>query len=97
MLLIMMLLWNTTISYTYFERINKAQVPSIYNTWSTFSNLMTLCFIFILMYSLFNQNEEQSKMDGFLYIIGFFSLFITGIQQTILDNYMVDTDVTNAK
>lgn len=96
-LLVMMLLWDTTISYTYFERINKAQVPSIYNTWSTFSNLMTLCFIFILMYSLFNQSKEQSKMDGFLYIIGFFSLFITGIQQTILDNYMVDTDVTNAK
>lgn len=90
-LLIMMLLWDTTLAYTYSKRINQSQVPSIYKMWNTFSNLMLLSFICILMYGFYN---KDSNMEGFLYIVGFFSLFITGIQQTILDNYMVDTDST---
>lgn len=91
-LLIMMLLWDTTLSYKYFERMNKQEIPNIYYSWSIFSNLMTLSFILLLLYNLLYANEDKTQISGFLYIIGFFSLFIIGIQQTILDNFMVDKD-----
>ena len=91
-LLIMMLLWDTTISYKHFERINKNEIPPIYNTWSQFSNLMILSFILLMLYNLLYNDDDKQKISGFLYIIGFFSLFIIGIQQTILDNFMVDKD-----
>lgn len=91
-LLIMMLLWDTTISYKHFERINKNEIPVIYNTWSLFSNLMILTFILLMLYNLLYNDDDKQKISGFLYIIGFFSLFIIGIQQTILDNFMVDKD-----
>ena len=90
-LLIMMLLWDTTISYKYFERINKQEIPNIYYSWSFFSNLMMLSFVLLLLYNLLYENEDKKQISGFLYIIGFFSLFIIGIQQTILDNFMVDS------
>ena len=90
-LLIMMLLWDTTISYKYFERINNQEIPNIYYSWSFFSNLMMLSFVLLLLYNLLYENEDKKQISGFLYIIGFFSLFITGIQQTILDNFMVDS------
>jgi CDP-diglyceride synthetase len=91
-LLIMMLLWDTTLSYKYFERMNKQEIPNIYYSWSIFSNLMTLSFVLLLLYNLLYNNEDKTQISGFLYIIGFFSLFILGIQQTILDNFMVDKD-----
>jgi CDP-diglyceride synthetase len=91
-LLIMMLLWDTTISYKYFERINNQEIPNIYYSWSFFSNLMILSFILLMLYNLLYDNNDKGKISGFLYIIGVFSLFIIGIQQTILDNFMVDSD-----
>lgn len=91
-LLIMMLLWDTTLSYKYFERMNKQEIPNIYYSWSIFSNLMTLSFVLLLLYNLLYTNEDKAQISGFLYIIGFFTLFIIGIQQTILDNFMVDKD-----
>ena len=91
-LLIMMLLWDTTISYKHFERINKNEIPNIYYSWANFSNLMILSFILLMLYNLLYNDNDKEKISGFLYIIGFFSLFIIGIQQTILDNFMVDKD-----
>jgi len=93
-LLIMMLLWDTTIAYKYFERINKKEIPYIYYSWVRFSNLLILSFILLMLYNLLyiEDASEKQKTTGFLYIIGFFSLFIIGIQQTILDNFMVDSD-----
>jgi len=91
-LLIMTMMWDTTMSYKYLERINKKQIPKIYDSWSMFSNLMVLSFLIIMIYNLFYKEETNSQISGILYIIGVFSLFITGVQQTILDNFMVDKD-----
>jgi len=91
-LLVMMMMWDTTISYKYFERINKKQIPQIYYSWSMFSNLMVLSFLIIMIYNLFYKEETNSHISSILYIIGVFSLFITGVQQTILDHFMVDKD-----
>lgn len=92
-LLIMILMWDTTISYKYFERINKREIPRIYYSWSFFSNLMMLSFIILLIFNLLNEDEtQQNQIKNVLYIIGFFSLTIVGVQQTILDNFMVDKD-----
>lgn len=92
-LFIMVLMWDTTVSYKYFERINKQEIPQIYYSWSFFSNLMMLSFVILLMYNIFVENNEQKgQITNVLYIIGFFSLTIVGVQQTILDNFMVDKD-----
>lgn len=92
-LFIMVLMWDTTISYKYFERINKQEIPRIYYSWSFFSNLMMLSFVILLIYNIFSENKEQKgQITNVLYIIGFFSLTIVGVQQTILDNFMVDKD-----
>lgn len=92
-LFIMVLMWDTTISYKYFERINKKEIPRIYYSWSFFSNLMMLSFIILLIYNIFADNDAQKgQITNILYIIGFFSLTIVGVQQTILDNFMVDKD-----
>lgn len=92
-LFIMVLMWDTTISYKYFERINKQEIPRIYYSWSFFSNLMMLSFVILLIYNIFSKNDEQKgQITNVLYIIGFFSLTIVGVQQTILDNFMVDKD-----
>ena len=53
---------------------------------------MILTFILLMLYNLLYNDDDKQKISGFLYIIGFFSLFIIGIQQTILDNFMVDKD-----
>lgn len=92
-LFIMVLMWDTTVSYKYFERINKQEIPRIYYSWSFFSNLMMMSFIILLIYNIFsNDKDQQKQITNILYIIGFFSLTIVGVQQTILDNFMVDKD-----
>jgi len=53
---------------------------------------MVLSFLIIMIYNLFYKEETNSQISSILYIIGVFSLFITGVQQTILDNFMVDKD-----
>lgn len=91
-LLIMILMWDTTISYKYFEQINKNEIPKIYYSWTFFSNLMILSFIILMIYMLYYKDKNEKQVIALLYIIGVFCLFIAGIQQTILDNFMVDKD-----
>jgi len=93
-LFILVLLWDTSISYKYFERINKKEIPNIYYNWNTLLNLMLLAFIVLFVYQMIHTNEKE-QLKSILFILGLFSLFIMGIQQTILDNYMVDTDINN--
>lgn len=90
-LFIMILMWDTTISYKYFERINKQEIPRIYYSWSFFLNLMIFSFIILLVFNIFN-DDQNKQITNMLYIIGFLSLCIVGVQQTILDNFMVDKD-----
>jgi len=90
-LLIMMLMWQTSISFRYFDRINKREIPQIYYNWSFFSNMMTVGFILMLLSKMFTGVVDR-QIVIVLYVIGFFTLFIIGIQQTILDNFMVDVD-----
>jgi hypothetical protein len=93
-LIVLVLLWDTAVSYKYFERINKKEIPSLYYSWNTLLNLMLFAFVVLLIFAMFQTgNHTGNQTTPLLYIIGFFSLFIMGIQQTILDNFMVDTDV----
>jgi hypothetical protein len=55
---------------------------------------MLLAFIVLFVYQMIHTNEKE-QLKSILFILGLFSLFIMGIQQTILDNYMVDTDINN--
>jgi len=92
-LIVLVLLWDTAVSYKYFERINKKEIPSLYYSWNTLLNLMLFTFVVLLIFAMFQTGNHTGNQTAPLYIIGFFSLFIMGIQQTILDNFMVDTDV----
>lgn len=91
-LFIMVLLWELTISYKYFERINRNEMPDIYYYWNSLSNLMIISFSILLI--LYNMNiGYKDNFIKILNVISIFSLIIIGIQQTILDNFMVDKDV----
>lgn len=90
---IMVLLWDLSISYRYFERINKNEMPDIYYYWNYLSNLMITAFVVLL--ALNNLNiASQSTNAKIMNIVAVIGLIVIGIQQTILDNFMVDKDVS---
>lgn len=90
---IMVLLWDLSISYRYFERINKNEMPDIYYYWNYLSNLMITAFVVLL--ALNNLNiASQSTNSKIMNIVAVIGLIVIGIQQTILDNFMVDKDVS---
>tara|TARA_B110000114_G_scaffold184714_2_gene229174 strand:- start:1934 stop:2458 length:525 start_codon:yes stop_codon:yes gene_type:complete len=92
-LFIVLLLWQTSISFRYSERINKGNVPYTYTNWNYFINIIILFFIFFFINErvglMSNLNNEYTFIT---YIILGFALIIISIQQTILDNFMVDKD-----
>jgi hypothetical protein len=90
---IMVLLWDLSISYKYFERINKNEMPDIYYYWNYLSNLMITSFVIVLVLNNINVGlgDNTSKIMNIVSVIG---LITIGIQQTILDNFMVDKDVS---
>lgn len=90
---IMVLLWDLSISYRYFERINKNEMPDIYYYWNYLSNLMITAFVVLL--ALNNMNIGlQTTNAKIMNIVAVIGLIVIGIQQTILDNFMVDKDVS---
>lgn len=92
---IIVLLWQTTLSIRYKERINKKTVPSIYNTWKNFLNILIFSFIILFCYKIaynVNSSRELNEINYILYLIVSLSIIIIAIQQTILDNFMVDKD-----
>lgn len=90
---IMVLLWDLSISYRYFERINKNEMPDIYYYWNYLSNLMITAFVVLLALNNLNiaSQPTNAKIMNIVAVIG---LIVIGIQQTILDNFMVDKDVS---
>lgn len=90
---IMVLLWDLSISYRYFERINKNEMPDIYYYWNYLSNLMITAFVVLLALNNLNiaSQPNNAKIMNIVAVIG---LIVIGIQQTILDNFMVDKDVS---
>tara|TARA_B100001063_G_scaffold221396_1_gene226996 strand:- start:350 stop:874 length:525 start_codon:yes stop_codon:yes gene_type:complete len=92
---IIVLLWQTSLSIRYKERINKKTVPSIYNTWKYFLNILIFSFIILFCYKIaynVNSGGELNEINYILYLIVSLSIIIIAIQQTILDNFMVDKD-----
>lgn len=90
---IVLLLWQTSISFKYSERINKGTVPYTYTNWNYFVNIIIFFFIlFFISERLKLIPKIANEYTFILYIIGFFALTIVSIQQIILDNFMVDKD-----
>lgn len=93
-LFIISLLWETSYTYKYYDRINNTQVPDTYYIWGNWSFIFMFTIIIILI--LYLRKDDTLINDNtynMLYIIIFFNLILNYIQQLILDSYMVDKKI----
>ena len=89
-LFIVALLWETSYTYKYYDRINNNQVPDLYYIWGNWSNMLFASTTVIIILYFSEKNKYISNTINMLYIILVFNFFILYIQQSILDNFMVD-------
>ena len=87
LLLIIVLLWNISISLRFFDEINKERVPKQYFMWSWFSTILitTVVVMSILAYVI-----ENESFVMYSYVLLVVNLLVTAIQQVILDSFTVD-------
>ncbi len=90
-----MILWIIYLNAEYFKEINKNHIPPQYYMWNNWSTLFILIISFLMLINLNNETlTEPSDNDRIMNLLIGFVLFInfiiTGIQQTILQNFSVD-------
>lgn len=94
-LFIIALLWETSYTYKYYDRINSDQVPDTYHIWGNWSSILLLSSTIIIIIYFTEKNKDMRNTLNMLYIIIFFNFFVLYIQQSILDNFMVDQKIEN--
>jgi len=87
LLLIIVLLWNISITFRYYKEINEKTVPSQYFMWSGFSTILITAIIAL---SILAYLAKDGSFVMYGYILLVFNLIVTAIQQVILDNFTVD-------
>jgi hypothetical protein len=87
LLLIIILLWNISLTFRYFNVINKKTVPKQYFMWSGFATILITAIIII---SILSYLIKESSMTVYSYILLILNLIVTAIQQVILDSFTVD-------
>jgi len=87
LLLIIVLLWNISLTFRFYKEINKKRVPKEYFMWSGFS---TILIIAIVVLSLITYLVKDASFTMYNYILILFNLIVTAIQQVILDSFSVD-------
>jgi len=71
-LIVLVLLWDTAVSYKYFERINKKEIPSLYYSWNTLLNLIVVRLRCTLNFCYVSDRKPYRKPDGSLVYYRFF-------------------------
>jgi hypothetical protein len=90
---IIALLWETSYTSKYSNRINRSQVPDTYYVWGNWSSLLLLSTTVIIILYFTDKKKDMYNTVNMLYIIIFFNYFVLYIQQSILDNFMVDKKI----
>jgi hypothetical protein len=88
LLLIIILLWNISLTFRFYKEINHKTVPKQYFMWSGFSTILIISIIIfsILSYLL----KDNNSFTIYSYVLLIFNLIVTAIQQVILDSFTVD-------
>ena len=87
LLLIIILLWNISLTFRYFKVINKKTVPKQYFMWSGFATILITAIIII---SILSYLVKESSLSVYSYVLLILNLIVTAIQQVILDSFTVD-------
>jgi Na+/H+-translocating membrane pyrophosphatase len=88
LLLIIVLLWNISITLRFYDKINKQTVPTQYFMWSWFSTILITTIIIISILSYVSDNEKSFTIYNYILLI--FNFIVTAIQQVVLESFTVD-------
>lgn len=88
LLLIIILLWNISITLRFYDQINDNSVPTQYFMWSWFSTILITSIIIISILSYVSNNEKTFMIYNYMLLI--FNFIITAIQQVVLESFTVD-------
>jgi len=88
LLLIIILLWNISITLRFYDEINNQSVPTQYFMWSWFSTILITSIIVISILSYVSDNEKSFMMYNYMLLI--FNFIVTAIQQVVLESFTVD-------
>ena len=91
--IIITLLYEIFVTYSFYDRINYNNIPDIIYIWDFWSNLIFI-FIILLSYVKFkedNLNKDNTKISiYFIYILAALAMVISYFKYTIMNYYMVD-------
>ena len=88
LLLIIILLWNISITLRFYDEINNQSVPTQYFMWSWFSTILITSIIIISILSYVSDNEKSFMIYNYMLLI--FNFIVNPIQQVVLENFTVD-------
>ena len=96
--IIIILIWCILVNFRYYDKINITKnMPKQYNLWSNWSFviIIILTVFCVLEYFINIINKEEfnnlkSKLRIFTIVVGFSGMVVMGIQDTILNNFLVD-------
>ena len=88
LLLIIILLWNISITLRFYDEINKQNVPTQYFMWSWFSTILITSIIVISILGYVANSEKSFTMYSYILLI--FNFIVTAIQQVVLESFTVD-------
>lgn len=88
LLLIIILLWNISITLRFYDEINNQSVPTQYFMWSWFSTILITSIIIISILSYVSNNEKSFMIYNYMLLI--FNFIVTAIQQVVLESFTVD-------
>jgi len=88
LLLIIILLWNISITLRYYDQLNNKTVPTQYFMWSWFSTILITTIIIISILGYVSKNEKAFTIYGYILLV--FNFIVTAIQQVILESFTVD-------
>ena len=88
LLLIIILLWNISITLRFYDQINEKTVPNQYFMWSWFSTILITSIIVISILGYVANSEKSFTVYNYILLI--FNFIVTAIQQIVLENFTVD-------
>jgi Na+/H+-translocating membrane pyrophosphatase len=88
LLLVIILLWNISITLRFYDQINEKTVPSQYFMWSWFSTILITSIVVISILGYVANSEKSFTVYNYILLI--FNFIVTAIQQIVLENFTVD-------
>jgi hypothetical protein len=88
--IIITLLYEIYITYSFYNRINNNNIPNIIYIWDFWTNVIYIC-ITVLSYIIFK--EDNSSYLNMIYILVSLAIVISYFKYTIMNYYIVDPKI----